>query len=252
MLASILSTVKEIPVRILLLRNFQYDFLDLRRDILRHLEGSHLEELDVSQNGLIIFNPGFTEFVPSLKRLICQDNHLSEGREYRGCSILDIMLHPELEVLELGYDAFSGKRNRSKRAATEPVFSPRVAHTDWFHQKCGKFTNISCDNVELPPKDRSCPGGDVVPLKKLKVLVYSHTPRTTLYENPLLALRKNEILCFDPTNQLEYLDASYNYYGDTFNFGFGIFKGVHQLWYMNLQYNELLFTNFAPFSILDD
>ncbi len=273
-LASILRTVKEIPVKTLRLRNFQHpnpvsahQFVDLRHDILRHLEGSHLEELDVSQNGLIIFNPGFTEFVPSLKRLRCQENLLSGGDDFWACSALDIMLHPELEVLELGYDAFSGKRNRNKRAAIARVFSqsscfwdviykrynyPPGGHTACkvFHCLCGKFTNISCEYVPEIDQllDLSCSSGAVIPLKKLKVLVYSHAS-TTLYGN-LLQFRENETLCFAPTNQMEYLDASYNYYGDSLNFGFGILKGLDQLWYMNLQYNELLFTNFASFQHL--
>ncbi len=266
-LASILSTVKEIPVRILRLRNFQYpslasadEFVDLRNDILRHLQGSRLEELDVSQNGLIIFSPGFTQFVPSLKRLICQDNLLSLGLpyEFQICSFVDIMFHTELEVLEFGYDAFPGKRSRSKRAATE--LAPQVDHTpigrpslvdhhslhrcSGFHLMCEKFTNISCDNDELPPMDQSCSAGAGVPLKKLKVLVYSHASITS-YGN-IMEILNDQTICFDPTNQLEYLDASFNHY----KFGLGIIKGVNQLWYMNLQYNDFVFTNFASFQHL--
>ena len=75
-LADILKALRllRLPIKRLGLRNFQHprpqgheQIIDMRQDILQYLAGVPIEALDVGLNGVVVFNPGFTEFLPTLQ-----------------------------------------------------------------------------------------------------------------------------------------------------------------------------------------
>ncbi len=62
------------------IRNFYYvipvkdEILDVRNNIFSHLNGSQIEELDISMNGVIFITPGISQYLPNLKTLMSTNN----------------------------------------------------------------------------------------------------------------------------------------------------------------------------------
>lgn len=121
----------ELPVHTLNLTNFQYpsptgvaDIVDLNPDILRQVTMFPLKALDISWNGLINFTPGFVQYAPNLTLFRSRGNiHSNTEGTFQACSLVDIMLHPKLEEVELGNDNFlrgrSGRKRRDIQFATD-------------------------------------------------------------------------------------------------------------------------------------
>ncbi len=103
-----------LKLRRLNLTNIQYpspteptSIVNLNTQILSKVSKLPLLELDISWNGLILFTPGLVEKTPNLRYFRSRGNiHSNTGGSYQTCSLLDVMLHPSLQHVELGNDEF--------------------------------------------------------------------------------------------------------------------------------------------------
>ena len=219
------------------IRNFYYlipvkgEILDARNNIFSHLNGSQIQELDISMNGVIFNTPGISQYLPNLTTLVSTNNEIGFSKKYGFfCSITDLLLHPSLERVEFGRQTPDHYLStRPKRSLMEPNPLDEL-------YKC--FQNINT-SAPCSPDLRCdigrclCKGHDVIPthyipeLKQwfnflhprhiviptghLKHVDLSHavgvlTPR---FANQVTELG-NFTLSFNKNNNLEYIDISDN------------------------------------------
>ncbi len=105
------------------IRNFYYlipvedKILDVSNNIYNHLNGSQIEELDISLNGVIFNTPGISQYLPDLKTLVSTNNEIGFSETFGYfCSIADTLLHPSLERIEFGHQPPDYRRTRPNRS----------------------------------------------------------------------------------------------------------------------------------------
>ncbi len=261
----------ELPVRDLLLRNFQHPnpstaemVIHMHDDILRHLHGSKVRNLDISMNGLVIYDYGLIQHLPTLESIRSLNNIGSNRSPFWACVGLDIALHPALRHIEMGSDLFSFEKSRNKRMAAIDLVMRCLKHfLRHFSIKSLLSGNVTCEIVscvcqdvpaipcEYVPKFQDvvdlgdhCTGFLKIPLLSMETFIFSRAI-LSLYGN-LIELTGTEKLCL-ANNSLKYFDFSGNDIGIPASFKLPKVQGATSLWYLNLQYNKIHFNDFSVF-----
>ncbi len=250
----------KLPVRDLLLRNFQYpqpstaeDVIHMHDDILRHLDGSKVRSLDISMNGLVIYDYGLSQHLPTPFQ-----------SPFLECSVFDAILHPALRHIEFGNGLMTLEKSRKKRVTfIDQAMSCLNKH---FHFASLVNGNLTCEMIScvchgiaaIPCKyvpklhdlltlDNQCTGFLKVPLVSMEVLIFSQATQV-LYGN-LIELTGAEKLCLG-NNTVKYFDFSHNALGIPDSFRMPQIQGATSLWYLNIQYNKIHFTDFSVFEYM--
>ncbi len=259
------TTVFHPRLKKLLIRNFFYpvpvkdNLSDVASSILQPLNGSQIEELDISMNELVFNTPGISQYLPNLKvfRSINNLNGYSASYGYI-CAFLDFMLHPLLERLEIGHHNVNDRPVRVKRSLS--VVDPfrdlyNCLNNINISSPCSK--DLKCDigrclcngkdaiPVEhIPSLDMwTGPKGVTVPLKKLKYLDMANAV-AMLYPRINVPSAESIMKFYFKNNSLQYVDISNNA-----NHWLPSSEGLDNIRYLYVQNNniELTTRNFRQF-----
>ena len=243
------------------IRNFYYlipvkdEILDVGTNIFSHLNGSQIEELDISMNGVICNTPGISQYLPNLKTLVSTNNEMGFSKTYGlFCSMADIFLHPSLEHVDFGRQRPDDNHStRSKRSLLQGNPLDEL-------YKC--FQNINTSALCFPDLRCNighclCNGHDAIPTQyipeltqwfkflhpnhiriPMRYLKYVDLSHAVPLLTPRFANRVNETysltLSFNKNNTLEYIDVSNNHM-----FWLPHATGLADLQYLDIQNNNV-------------
>ena len=244
------GTVRFHPkLRKLHIQNFYYpipvkdEILDAGTNIFSHLNGSQIEELDISLNGVIFSTPGLSQYLPNLK-ILFNTNVMGLSKTYGlFCTIADAFLHPSLEKVTLGRQSFDDyKRPRSKRSLLKRNHLDELLN-------CINDINISAPcspDLTCDIGRCLCNGHDAIPTQYIPELsqwfnmftgITIPMPRLKYADlSRAVDLRISHILTipFNKNNSLEHLNLS-----DNQMFWLPHVTGLEHLRYLNIQNNNV-------------
>ncbi len=249
----------------LLIRNFFYpvpvkdNLFDVASSILQPLNGSQIEELDISMNELVFNAPGISQYLPNLK-VFRSINNLSGYSASYGyiCAFLDLMLHPLLERLEIGHHNVNDRPVRLKRSVS--VVDPLMDLYNCLNNintsspcspdlKCD-IGRCLCNGKDAIPVEHipdldmwTGPKGVTIPLKKLKYLDLAFA-MAMVYPRINVPSAESIMKFYFKNNSLQYLDISNNA-----NYWLPSSDGLDNIKYLYVQNNniELTTRNFRQF-----
>nr|UCK81502.1 Toll-like receptor 3 [Arenicola marina] len=156
----ILEVLKEtnIALKRLIIRNIWNpnlrspdSYINLREDIVQYLKCMPLMELDVSDNGAILYNPGLIEFVPGLQSFISLGNEATFDQPRRLCDLMDFLFHPALTSLSVSLDVFVKRFSPRATNCLQAWISENSADTKQVCRVvaciCANFTAIPCQYI---------------------------------------------------------------------------------------------------------
>nr|UCK81504.1 Toll-like receptor 5 [Arenicola marina] len=272
-LLSALRTFK-IKLQDLSIRNFQRPnphsypaTIDIRKDIVKHLDGIPLTHLDIGGNGITRYNPSLTQFLPGLQVFNNLGNEGRNDRPYWMCSIMDIFFHPSLRTLSIGEKDLGLRGTSSRRqggrlnintltdmfqARLNPCYNATAwkpfANMSDTHPvcqmvacMCSKYTIFPCEHVPktqdiLDFNRRDCNSLTIPMAPKLEELqlinersmVFSYFPSWV----------PNSTLCWGKKISVKYLSIYFTSLGPGLAFDFPRFQGLEEAWYVNIQGNR--------------
>ncbi len=234
--------------------------INVRQQILSHVGNLPLTSIDLSQNSVLEYEPGLTEFARNLESFristIGIGNFPSELHAF--CSILDVVTHPKLRELEFSFppanmvhsdfpDFIKGIVQRCRCNFTLSGICPCLDCI------CSEIMSFRCEEEPLhtegliyvlKPLHKTCIGGFNIALPPtLQVLKFRY-PQTFMaysYDEP------GSDFCIVPNNGLRHLDLSNNQLGSSLSPYNVTSYGMGDLVSLNLQNNQIKFEHYSRF-----
>ncbi len=236
--------------------------INVRTHIYQHVKDiDTLRTLDIRDNGVVQLQAGLTEYLPRLEELFVGGNvftYFHRGRVSYLCSVLDVLIHPNLRKLE--YSFFPGAKSRLRRshspgsdiidelrAILRNCSSFANESFDVLHCICqGEMNTSSCnvnDNSRLlsmlaPNPETRCIGGLQILLPVNLEELSIRTALTPRQNTEAGGLGKAHY-CFSHNNKLSRLDMSSSYLDNTVRYSEINTIGLHHLTSVNLEFNNL-------------
>ena len=258
--SSILSAIANasIPLRKLNLTNVRFPLsrdipLNVRLQVLRPLDGVPLEELDISDNGLVTLHSGYSRYLPTLKRfrwrshIVVMDNY----EDSWACSVLDFLVHPNITYVDMGNDGppqqisgiLESERRRVRNVQRQSPSGELLC--DMVQKMCPHMQEtVPCDIFPIDLLDPGCFAGVVIPIRSMETVSYSHSD-FTMHRSLDGLLNGDVAFCITPNNNFRYMDFSFNNFGDSAMML--AMRGYSNMQYLNLQGDKLTVVDFEVF-----
>ncbi len=239
--------------------------INVRQHILSHVGDLPLTSLDLSQNSVVRYEPGLTEFARSLElfRISSTGIDLFPDELTVFCSSMDAVTHPNLRELEFSFptpnvvqflrrdDFLELVWDRIKRCGCNVTSSRAVCSC--LDCVCSNITSFNCGGkplhmqgliYSLMPLHNTCIGGINIPLPPTLEVLKLRLPEAFVgykYADPGLDF------CVVPNNGLRYLDVSNNQLGPSLSPYNATSYGMRNLTYLILQNNQINFEYYSRF-----
>ncbi len=237
--------------------------INVRQHILRHVGNLPLTSIDLSQNSVVRYEPGLTEFARSLKLVRVSSTGIGNFPDLLTalCSVLDVATHPNLKEIEFSLptpymaqflsripDFWEILQERLKRCGCN-----LAAICPCLDCICKGIMSFNCREkplhtetlvYALMPLRKTCIGGINIPLPPtLQVLKFRYSDIFMAYKYNLRGLD----FCVVPNNGLRHLDVSNNQIGPALSPSNVSSYGVKNLTYLSLQNNQIQFEDYSRF-----
>ncbi len=238
--------------------------INVRRDILSHVDNLPMTSLDLSQNSLVRYEPGLTEFARSLESFRISSTGIGNfpNRVTTLCSILDVVTHPNLRELEFSfppahiiqghilYDFPDFVRDIVKNCGCNFTASGICPCLNCI---CSGTMSFDCEkkplHIEglihmLTPLRRTCIGGFNIPLSPILQVLKLRYPQAFMaykYDEPGLDF------CVVPNNGLRHVDVSDNQLGPSLSPYNVTSYAMRNLSSLILRNNQIQFESYSKF-----
>ncbi len=236
--------------------------INVRQHILSHVGNLPLTSIDLSQNSVVRYEPGLTEFARSLELFYVSSIGIGNFPDHLTamCSILDIATHPNLKELE-----FSLPTPQMVQFLHQPDFWEIIPEGI---KRCGCNASAICHCLDcicrgvmsfdcgeepmhtealidaLMPLRNNCIGRFNIPLPPtLQVFKFRYSEIFMAYKYNLAGLD----FCVVPNNGLRHLDVSNNQIGPALSPSNVTSYGMRTLTYLSLQNNQIKFEDYSRF-----
>nr|UCK81503.1 Toll-like receptor 4 [Arenicola marina] len=238
--------------------------INIRDDIVRHLEGVPLLELDIGDNGITVLNPCFIEFLPSLQVFGNLGNEGRNDRPYWLCATIDMSFHPSIRSAATGTYDSQPSTHRSRRDAIlsyADIFSARknpcyrteawkpYRHLPDAHPACQliacmcwNYTHIPCKYIpklkEFLNLDRpECDTDIIFPVTPKLEGFQMVNERSPILGN-VVAAGENVTVCWKKPNTVRYIAMWFTGAVPAYPYTFPVLKGLINVTYLNIQGNR--------------